>query len=112
MAVRSQSTACDDGTFMFPKESIAHKRNVYIQKKRNSFARIPLSKKVAMTYSPTKLVQASGDKLACTRNERSRGSYKLYKQKKTSNLHLKSFKKSGDDLLSHKHLQYHRRCWA
>ena len=44
-----------------------------------------------MTYSPTKLVQASGDKLACTRNERSRDSYKLYKQKKTSNLHLKSF---------------------
>ena len=22
------------------------------------------------------------------------------------------FIKSGDDLLSHKHLQYHRRCWA
>ena len=37
MAVRSQSTACDDGTFMFPKEFIAHKRNVYIQKKEELY---------------------------------------------------------------------------
>ena len=74
MAVRSQSTACDDGTFMFPKEFIAHKRNTYIQKKEELFYKNSSLKKVAMTYSPTKLVQASGCKLACTRNERSRGS--------------------------------------
>ena len=35
MAVRSHSTACDDGTFMFPKEYIAHKR-MYEHKKKDS----------------------------------------------------------------------------
>ena len=60
MAVRSQSTACDDGTFMFPKESIAHKRNVFIQKKRNSIKEFLFLKKVAMTYSPTNICSTIG----------------------------------------------------
>ncbi len=60
MAVRSHSTACDDGTFMFPKEFIAHKRNVYIQKKEELFYKNSSLKKVAMTYSPTNICSTIG----------------------------------------------------
>ena len=33
-------------------------------------------------------------------------------KKRVLNLCLELFIKNGDDLLSHKPLQYHRRCWA
>ena len=35
MAVRSHSTACDDGTLMFPKESIAHNLKNCIKQKNS-----------------------------------------------------------------------------
>ena len=38
--------------------------------------------------------------------------YHLYTKKRALVLTKARSRKSGDDLLSHKHLQYHRRCWA
>ena len=60
MAVRSHSTACDDGTFMFPKESIAHNLKNCIKQKNSLKIKEVLSKKTAMTYSPTNLCSTIG----------------------------------------------------
>ena len=58
-----------------------------------------------MTYSPTNICSTIGPLLI-------RGINDIYKKKREPQLLEVLLKKSGDDLLSHKHLQYHRRCWA
>ena len=85
-------------------------------------------------YSPTNLFTGStipaaighaqcgkvtprGSRLAgivkCSKSPRlRRGINSIHKKKRTSALTEVLFVKSGDDLLSHKCLQYHRRCWA
>ena len=54
------SNVCDDGTFMFPKESEPSGERTALKQKKESQANLKLLIKVAMTYSPTNVCSTIG----------------------------------------------------